>query len=191
MCPCEASPDGPSTTTTTVDNGSDNDSTAIQTTTTTTDSNAGDFIRGETGVDACPEGYTSIRDAQSCQDAANFLGIAYNADANDGHPDALCNYCGGCRVRDIRLSDGHLAFADWVCAKIESNGGADNDSDTGSTDVVDESNSESNSSASESSSSNNAIIIGTAAAVVVIFIAIFFIIYWYLIKIAVCFKKTM
>jgi len=66
-------------------------------------------------VDACPSGYTSISDSDMCSTAAASLGLSYDSSQNDGHANAVCNYCGGCSQPIVRLRASHGANADWIC----------------------------------------------------------------------------
>jgi len=73
------------------------------------------FSRGRRGVDACRRGYVPIKDGPTCAAGANALGLVYSGSANDGHPAALCNWCGGCTPRTVRVSNSHGGFADYIC----------------------------------------------------------------------------
>ena len=62
-------------------------------------------------------------DAQTCEHGANALVLPYNGDANDGNPDSVCNWCGGCSVSNgggaptARIDNTHGGNSVWICVK--------------------------------------------------------------------------
>ena len=82
------------------------------------------YAEGDVGVDACPDGYTSIADAATCETAANALLLTYDAQYNSGA--GLCNWCGGCKVAKgkeiVRVDDSHGSQAKWICQSVYAEG---------------------------------------------------------------------
>ena len=82
-----------------------------------------EYVLGANGDDNCPVvslpygevRFKPITDPSLCAAAAATLVLAYQATYNDGHADAVCNYCGGCGSPAARLSNNHGANAKWIC----------------------------------------------------------------------------
>jgi hypothetical protein len=91
--------------------------TSTTTTIAPTTPQTGDFVLGQQGVDACPPGYVPIFEATTCSAASAALALTYDASANDGSSDGLCNFCGGCSPKTTRVSNGHGWLANFVCQR--------------------------------------------------------------------------
>lgn len=75
------------------------------------------YASGQSGRDSCPCGYSPILDADTCEKAATFLGFTYQVSANRniGGANSVCNYCGGCSPKTVRIDATHKAKAKWIC----------------------------------------------------------------------------
>lgn len=83
------------------------------------------FIYGDSGVDACPSGYTTIKDEATCIIASDFLGDPYKTNENDNLPTSICNgracgdaYSQGDGCTNTRLTSSHGSKAKWICKKL-------------------------------------------------------------------------
>ena len=74
-----------------------------------------EFILGSLGEDACPTGYQAIYDQELCKKASNDLNLVYSDADNDGKSGSVCNWCGGCNPKTVRVTDNHGAKAKWIC----------------------------------------------------------------------------
>ena len=72
---------------------------------------------GGVGVDLCPKGYEEIYDIETCKLASSLLGFAYSDVDNDGMLESVCNWCGGCEPRTIRVDSRHEEMSQWICQK--------------------------------------------------------------------------
>jgi len=85
---------------------------------------SGKYAAGNCGEDKCPEGYETITDSVTCEDAANELGLKWFPDGKErGRKNQanVCNFCGGCGRRDgfrsVRIDDNHFGVANFICIK--------------------------------------------------------------------------
>ena len=72
------------------------------------------------GDDACPNGYTPIKNLTECGAAANELGYAWNEHGGKKDNNSVCNYCTACSnpsSKRVQLSSNHGRSAFWVCKK--------------------------------------------------------------------------
>ena len=53
-------------------------------------------MSGTTGSKLCPTGYHTIKSAETCEKASDYLGLVRRADKDVDDPSTVCFYCGGC-----------------------------------------------------------------------------------------------
>ena len=75
------------------------------------------YKRGDQGKSKCPDGYDSIKDISTCEDATKSLNLQYSKVGEDIGERSVCYWCGGCDPPKVSVSSNYANQARWVCKR--------------------------------------------------------------------------
>jgi len=73
------------------------------------------YVRGEIGIDDCPEGYFPINEPSTCVQASNTLGLDFSIDINTDIASGKCYWCEGCTPKGVRIDSAMGGEARLIC----------------------------------------------------------------------------
>ena len=73
------------------------------------------YVRGEIGIDDCPEGYFPINEPSTCVQASKTLGLDFSVDINTDIASGKCYWCEGCTPKGVRIDSAMGGEARLIC----------------------------------------------------------------------------